>query len=55
MKGYLAVKVFSLEALNQSLMQHNDVTVDDTSLRACCTKCSRGGDSLNLREFVIGA
>lgn len=53
MKGYLVVKVFSLEGLNQSLMQHNDVIVADTSLCACYTKCSRGGDSLNSREFVI--
>lgn len=29
-RGYLAVNMFSLEALNQRLMQHNDVIVDDT-------------------------
>lgn len=54
MQGYLAGKMFSLKALNQRLMQRNDVIVDDTSLGACYTRCKAGGkSSLSSREFVI--
>lgn len=37
--SYLSVKMFSLDAVKQQLLQHNDLIADDTSVGACCTRC----------------
>lgn len=46
MQSYLSVKMFSVDALKQRLLQHNDLIVDDTSVGAYYTRCWENMPSL---------